>query len=152
VVIVETHDDPAAVVVGRSLRLDFHTLAAAAAAIRAGARFVATNADATFPTPHGIEPGAGALVAYLEVGSGATAEVAGKPHQPAADLLRDRFGSVGLVVGDQPNTDGRFAQLIGAPFGLVLTGVTSRADLPVSPEPAFVAADLAEMVTARLGH
>ena len=78
--------------VGRSLTLDFGELAAAAAAIRAGARFVATNTDATFPTPHGLEPGAGALVAYLEVGSGRQAEVAGKPNQAAADLLRARFG------------------------------------------------------------
>ncbi len=79
--------------VGRSLRLDFADLAAAATAIRDGARFMATNTDATFPTPHGLEPGAGALVAYLEVGSGRQAEVAGKPHQAAADLLRARFGS-----------------------------------------------------------
>jgi 4-nitrophenyl phosphatase len=151
VIVVAATADPAAVVVGRSLQLDFDTLAAAAAAIRAGARFVATNADATFPTRHGIEPGAGALVAYLEVGSGATAEVAGKPHQAAADLLRDRFGPVGLVVGDRPDTDGRFAELIAAPFGLVLSGVTGRHDLPVAPEPAFVADDLAAMVTSRLG-
>ena len=91
-------------------------------AIRDGARFVATNTDATFPTPHGLEPGAGAVVAYLEVGSGRKAEVAGKPNQPAADLLRARFGPAGLVVGDRPDTDGLFAQLIGAPFALVLSG------------------------------
>ena len=55
----------------------------AATAIRDGARFVATNTDATFPTPHGLEPGAGALVAYLEVGSGTPAG-GGRQTQPAA--------------------------------------------------------------------
>jgi 4-nitrophenyl phosphatase len=151
VVVVPARENPPAVVVGRTLELDFAALADAASAIRAGARFLATNTDATFPTGHGLEPGAGALVAYLEVGSGCQAEVAGKPHQPAADLLRSRFGPAGLVVGDRPDTDGRFAELIGAPFALVLSGVTRPEDLPVSPSPALVEPDLAAVVTARLG-
>jgi 4-nitrophenyl phosphatase len=151
VAMVPAHDHPAAVIVGRSLELDFGALAAAAGAIREGARFLATNTDATFPTGHGLEPGAGALVAYLEVGSGRKAEVAGKPHQAAADLLRDRFGPAGLVVGDRPDTDGSFARLIGAPFALVLSGVTSAEDLPISPAPAMVEPDLAHVVAAHLG-
>jgi 4-nitrophenyl phosphatase len=151
VAVVPPHDHPAAVVVGRSLELDFGSLAAAASAIREGARFLATNTDATFPTGHGLEPGAGALVAYLEVGSGSKAEVAGKPHQPAADLLRNRFGPAGVVVGDRPDTDGTFAELIGAPFALVLSGVTGPGDLPVSPAPDTVEADLAAVVAQRLG-
>src|SRR5262249_50875521 len=140
-----------AVVVGRSVALDFAELAAAATAIRSGARFVATNNDATFPTPHGLEPGAGAVVAYLEVGSGRKAEVAGKPNQPAADLRRARFGAPRVVVGDRPDTDGLFAARIGAPFALVLSGVTRAEDLPVSPEPAVVEPDLAAVVAGRLG-
>jgi 4-nitrophenyl phosphatase len=151
VTLVPAADGPAAVVVGRSLRLDFDSLAAAASAIRAGARFVATNTDATFPTPHGLEPGAGALVAYLEVGSGTSAEVAGKPHQAAGDILRQRFGQPDLVVGDRPDTDGRFAQLLGAPFALVLSGVTGPGDLPVSPEPSVIETNLAAVVAAKLG-
>ncbi len=149
--IVGSQDHPDAVVVGRSVDLDFAELAAAATAIRAGARFVATNNDATFPTPHGLEPGAGAVVAYLEVGSGRKAEVAGKPNQPAADLLRTRFGAPGLVVGDRPDTDGLFAERIGAPYALVLSGVTGAGDLPVSPEPVVVEPDLAAVVAGRLG-
>jgi 4-nitrophenyl phosphatase len=150
VAVVPADDHPAAVVVGRSLQLDFGVLAAAATAIREGARFLATNTDATFPTGHGLEPGAGALVAFLEVSSGRKAEVAGKPHQPAADLLRARFGPAGLVVGDRPDTDGSFAQLIGAPFALVLSGVTRPEDLPVSPAPATIEPDLASVVATRL--
>jgi 4-nitrophenyl phosphatase len=150
VAVVPADEHPAAVVVGRSLQLDFGALAAAATAIRDGARFLATNTDATFPTGHGLEPGAGALVAFLQVASGRQAEVAGKPHQPAADLLRDRFGPAGLVVGDRPDTDGTFAELIGAPFALVLSGVTQAGDLPVTPAPALVCPDLASVVAARL--
>jgi 4-nitrophenyl phosphatase len=150
--VVPAGADPDAVVVGRSVTLDYDSLAAAANAVRWGARFLATNTDATFPTPHGTVPGAGALVAYLEVGSGVKAEVAGKPHGPAADLVRSRFGPAGIVVGDRPDTDGSFAERIGAPFFLVLSGVTSRADLPVHPEPASVSADLAEAVTGWLAR
>ena len=139
---------PDAVVVGRSLALDFDELAQAATAIRNGARFVATNTDATFPTPHGLEPGAGALVAYLKVGSGRTAEAAGKPEGAMAALVQERFGAPDIVVGDRAETDGDFAQRIGAPFGLVLTGVTKRADLPIDPAPALVAEDLARLVAA----
>ena len=54
------------------------------------------------------------------------------------------------MVGDRPDTDGTFAQLIGAPFALVLSGVTRAQDLPVSPSPAQVAADLAAVVAAHL--
>jgi 4-nitrophenyl phosphatase len=148
--IVPADANPESVVVGRSLRLDFDELASAAGAIRAGARFIATNTDSTFPTPQGLEPGAGALVAYLEVGSGRRAEAAGKPEQPIADLVRARFGQPDVVVGDRPESDGRFATRIGASFALVLTGVTSRKDLPVSPTPAIVADDLAAVVTEHL--
>lgn len=144
--LVEPTDGPEAVVVGRSLQLDFEQLAAAATAIRDGARFVATNTDATFPTAHGPEPGAGALVAYLEVASGRKAEVAGKPEPPMADLVRGRYGQPDVVVGDRADTDGAFARAIGAPFALVLTGVTRREDLPVTPPPALVADDMAAAV------
>ena len=150
--LVAATDQPDAVVVGRSLQLDFAELAAAATAIRDGARFVATNTDATFPTPHGPEPGAGALIAYLEVGSGRKAEVAGKPEGAMADLVRARYGPPDVVEGDRAETDGAFAARIGAPFALVLTGVTRRSDLPIDPEPAFVADDLASVVPMILDH
>ena len=148
--LVPVGEGPDAVVVGRSLELDFQELADAAPAIRDGARFVATNTDSTFPTPHGPEPGAGALIAYLQVGSGRPAQVAGKPEQPMADLVRSRFGPPDVVVGDRAETDGDFAARVGAPFALVLTGVTRRSDLPVQPHPAVVADDLAGAVAAIL--
>jgi len=151
-VLVDTGSEAEAVGVGRSLQLDFAELAAAARAIRDGARFVATNTDATFPTPDGPEPGAGALVAYLQVGSGRTAEVAGKPEAAMAELVRARFGVPDVVVGDRAETDGAFAERLGAPFVLVLSGVTKEEDLPVTPTPALVAPDLQAAVEAFLSR
>jgi 4-nitrophenyl phosphatase len=137
---------PDAVVVGRTVDLSYDALAAAATAIRAGATFVATNTDATFPTPDGPVPGAGAIVAFLETASGCHAIVAGKPAAPAAQLVKERVGDVAVVVGDRPDTDGLFARAIGARFALVLSGVTHPDDLPVVPVPDVVGADLAAVV------
>jgi 4-nitrophenyl phosphatase len=150
--IVGVGSSPDSVVVGRSVDMDFAELAGAARAIRGGSRFIATNTDATFPTPDGPEPGAGALIAYLQVGSGCQAEVAGKPEKAMAELVRARFGQPDMVVGDRAETDGAFARRIGAPFALVLTGVTTRADLPVDPAPQVVGDDLAAVVNDHLGR
>jgi glycerol 3-phosphatase-2 len=144
--IVGPGDRPDAVVMGRTTTIDYDQLAVLCDAVRAGARFVATNHDATFPVPGGLLPGAGALVAFVEVASGVRAEVAGKPHQPAASLTESRYGRVDVMVGDRPDTDGAFARVLGARFALVLTGVTKRGDLPTDPEPDEVAEDLGELI------
>jgi glycerol 3-phosphatase-2 len=149
--LVRPDERPDAVVVGRTMELDFHALSDAASAIRSGAKFIATNTDATFPTPHGLEPGAGAMVAFLEVASGQRAETAGKPGKPMAELIKERFGEVDVVVGDRPDTDGLFARRLGAQFALVLSGVTGQSDLPVDPAPDLVEKDLDAVVRSRLG-
>jgi HAD superfamily hydrolase (TIGR01450 family) len=148
--IVAADAGPDAVVVGRTTELDYDNLAAVATAIRNGARFVATNTDATYPTPDGPVPGAGAIIAFLQVSSGVAPEVAGKPHQPVADLILDRFGPVSVAVGDRLDTDGALATALGAKFALVLTGVTKASDLPAEPAPDVVADDLAQAVTQLL--
>jgi HAD superfamily hydrolase (TIGR01450 family) len=137
---------PDAVVVGRTTELSYDLLAAASSAIRSGARYVATNTDPTLPTPDGPVPGAGAIVAFIQVSSGRSPEVAGKPYPAAAAFVTARLGPVGVVVGDRPDTDGRFAGAVGAPFALVLTGVTAKDDLPVEPNPDVVGDDLVAVV------
>jgi HAD superfamily hydrolase (TIGR01450 family) len=144
--VVPATASPAAMVVGRTTDFSFDSLTAASAAIRQGARFVATNADATLPTPDGPVPGAGALVAFLHVASGVEPEVAGKPNAAAAALVADRVGRVDVLVGDRPDTDGLFARATKARFALVLSGVTSDADLPVEPRPDLLGANLAAIV------
>ncbi len=143
------------VVVGATPRWDRSRVGMVADAVRAGARFLATNDDPTYPVPgrdgQRLLPGNGALVAAVETASGRRAEVTGKPHGPMADLLTSRHGPVDVVVGDKPETDGLLATRLGAGFALVLTGVTAREDLPVEPEPAVVGDDLAEVVERLLG-
>lgn len=133
-----------AVVVGWHRDFDFDRLAVAADVVRAGARFVATNLDPTYPVPGGLLPGNGAIVAAVATAAGRTPVVAGKPEAPTVALVRERFGTVGVVVGDRPSTDGALAEALGWPFALVLSGVAGTAgeESVPDPPPRFVAADL----------
>lgn len=135
-----------AVISGLDRELTYEKLRTAGLAIRAGARWVLTNPDPTYPTPYGLEPGAGAIGAAIAAAGGVEPMVGGKPEGAMVELLRRRLGPDGIVVGDRMDTDGRFAAALGYRFGLVLSGVTREADLPVSPAPWRVAADLRELV------
>jgi HAD superfamily hydrolase (TIGR01450 family) len=141
-----------AVVVGYHRSFDYEAMREGAAAVRAGARFVATNDDATYPTPEGPIPGAGSIVAGVQVASGVVPVVAGKPYAPMAELVQRLLGpgAVRAVVGDRPDTDGRFAEALGVPFALVESGVTAPGAVVV-PAPAIQAADLTAVVDALLG-
>jgi len=135
-----------AVVVGWHRDFDYGRLTAAHRAVAEGARLIATNDDATYPAPGGAIPGGGAIVAAVATAAGVEPVIAGKPHPPMVELVVARAGREGIVIGDRPETDGLFARRMGMRFGLVLTGVTSEADLPVEPRPDAVGSDLLALV------
>ena len=120
---------PQAVVVGLSPSFDYDTCDRAASLVRSGARFLATNTDATLPTPTGLRPGAGAIVASIATASGREPEVAGKPSAAMARFVASRV-QPGAVVGDRPSTDGALAAALGVPFALVASAV----DEPAPPD------------------
>ncbi len=120
---------PAAVVVGWRRAFDFDLIAHAATAVRNGARFIATNDDPTHPTPNGLLPGTGALVAAIATAAETPAVIAGKPGEPMVELIAERTTSVCLVVGDRPSTDGALAARLSVPFGLVRSAATPASDL-----------------------
>jgi 4-nitrophenyl phosphatase len=109
------------VVVGFHRDFDYERLRVAAQAVWGGARLVAANDDATYPTPAGPIPGGGAIVAAVAYAVGLDPVVAGKPHAPMAALVRDMGGDAGTMVGDRPETDGAFAEALACRFALVLT-------------------------------
>jgi len=137
-----------AVVVGWTRSFSFDSVARASAAVRAGARLVGTNEDPTYPTPDGLLPGGGAILAAVATAAEATPEVAGKPHRPTADAIVARVtpGELRVMVGDRPATDGALAAQLGIPFALVLSGVTADGHVPAGADPAVVAADLVTLV------
>ena len=112
---------------------------------------MATNDDATYPTPDGPIPGGGAILASIVTACGVSPIVAGKPHGAMVELVRDRLGLSGVVVGDRPDTDGLFARALGFDFALVHSGVTDAAQI-VDPPPDLVAADLAALRPAAAGR
>lgn len=148
--VVVDHGPADAVVVGITMTFDYDDMTRAMRAIASGARFIATNTDTTYPSHDGLLPGNGALVGAIQIATGVEPEVAGKPCTPIAELVRAHLGADGIMVGDRPETDGLFAQAVGYDFGLVFSGVTAPADLPVDPAPAVVAADLQALVADRL--
>jgi HAD superfamily hydrolase (TIGR01450 family) len=141
-----------AVVVGLTRTFTYDALTIAVTAVRNGARLVGTNEDATYPTPDGLVPGAGAILAAVTTASGVTPEVAGKPHRPTADAIIARVDRKDLrvMVGDRPSTDGALAAQLGIPFGLVLSGVTKTGEIPPDAGAAATAPDLLRLVQQAL--
>jgi len=145
---------PDAVVAGLDPQLTYLRLAAAADCIRAGARFIATNRDPLYPTERGLRPGAGSVIAAIEVAAGISPLVIGKP-QPLlmAEAARAAGAepSTAVVIGDGLLTDIAAAHAIGARSVLMLTGVSSQAQvdaLPKAQRPTAVAADAGELAIA----
>jgi phosphoglycolate/pyridoxal phosphate phosphatase family enzyme len=107
--VVEGRDglDAEVVVVGGHAGFDYAELAVGSIAARRGARLVATNRDATFPTPDGPAPAVGAIVAAVETASGRRAIAVGKPEPLMFELARERLPDRErvVVVGDRLDVD-----------------------------------------------
>ncbi len=140
----------AAVVVGLDRGFDYDSLATAQRAILAGALFVATNTDATFPVEGAVLPGGGAIVAAVATATGREPVVIGKPEPRLAQALVDAVASGPrsiLFVGDRLGTDIEMARRAGMRSALVLTGVTVRSELgsPGAPVPDHVLESLEDL-------
>lgn len=142
---------PDAVVAGVDPQLTYLRIAAAADCVRAGALFIATNRDPVYPTERWLRPGAGSVIAAIEVASSSTALVIGKPEpllMEEAARAAGRDPTEAIVIGDVPSTDIAAARAVGARSVLVLTGVTNAeaaAALPEELQPTMVAADADEL-------
>lgn len=143
--VVEDSSSASAVVLGWDPGITFEKITDAMRAIRSGARYIATNADPTYPNPEGLLPGTGCFAAAVAVASGVEPVYAGKPNSPIASLIKPLLSGSDVMVGDRLSTDGRFARVLGAHFGLVLTGVNEPyAGSDVSQ--STIAADLGSLV------
>lgn len=145
----ELTDDPltaATVVVGLDRQLSYNGIARAAAAVRAGARLIATNRDPTFPSETGLLPGAGACVAAVETAAGVRGATAGKPSEAMRRLV-EQWHPAGTIwmIGDRPDTDIALAEAPRWRSILVLTGVTASGD-EVDPSPDYVVDGLPDAV------
>ena len=145
-------DEAKIVVAGIDFELTYATLKHATYLIRAGADFIGTNGDTTFPLPDGLAPGSGSILAAIETATDVTPTVIGKPHPPMYAAALHVLGTTAestLMIGDRLNTDIEGAQKAGLPAALVLTGVTSRETLAASSiKPDGVYDDLPALMAA----
>ena len=141
------------VVCGKDQTLTWDKLATATLNIRAGAKFVGTNADTTLPTEQGITHGNGAILAALQVATGVTPTIIGKPepiiYQQAMTLLATDTSET-IAIGDRLETDILGAIRTGIRSIMVLTGVSTENDLKISDyQPTWVMPDI-NTITAAL--
>lgn len=147
-ILVEDDAKADTVVVGLDPQLTYTELAAAANAIRRGARFIATNPDPVTPTEDGLAPGTGATIAFLRTATGVAPEIVGKPRQALLEMGASRLGVNGpiLLVGDQVSTDVAAAVEAGWDSALVLSGVGELGSLVgAKVAPTWVLRDLGQL-------
>jgi len=141
-----------AVVVGIDWNLTYDQLRLAALNIRAGAKFIGTNGDRTFPNPEGIVPGNGALLAAIETATDVKPIVIGKPEPVLYQTALKSMNAVPeqtLVLGDRLETDILGAVRLNLKSALVLSGVTTRAQLAASDyQPDAIFDDIAALTNA----
>jgi 4-nitrophenyl phosphatase len=148
--VVDTYEAKA-VLVGLDQQLTYEKLKRAALILREGAAFIATNEDHTYPSPEGLAPGAGSLVAALKVSTDRQpTAIIGKPHAPMFEAALRVVGSPPgntLMIGDRLNTDIEGAARLGLKTALVLTGVSTRAEAEAAAtKPDVIFDDLAALV------
>jgi 4-nitrophenyl phosphatase len=134
------------VVAGLDRRLTYDKLAIAMQLIGNGARFIGTNADRTLPTPDGLRPGAGTVLAAIATASGVEPFIVGKPEP---QMIRQAMRILGTapertaMVGDRLETDILAGKKAGIRTILVLSGVARREQLAESEvQPDWVLDDI----------
>ncbi|OYR71493.1 HAD family hydrolase [Halorubrum ezzemoulense] len=145
-----TDTDPDFVVLGESRTYSFQNITQAVQLIDQGARFVATNPDATGPSPEGPLPATGSVAALLTEATGQEPYFIGKPNPV---MIRSGLNRIGAhsestaMVGDRMDTDVVAGIEAGLTTYLVLTGSTSRDELTeFAYRPDDVVESVAELV------
>jgi 4-nitrophenyl phosphatase len=141
-----------AVVATLDRQLTYDMLKRATLLIRAGADFIGPNPDPCYPTPEGIVPGGGAVVAAISAGAGCQPLIIGKPESWMFKICLQRM-QLGVEetasLGDRLETDILGGQRIGLKTILVLSGVSTAKDLAASTiQPTWVFSGIQELARA----
>lgn len=133
------------VIVGGDNRVDYNDLKKATLCIRNGAQFFATNNDPYYPTPDGLVPATGALVAALEIASSTKATIVGKPKRIMFNIAKSLLANKSriAVIGDRLDTDIAGGKKAGFSTILTLTGSTKMDEVKSSKiKPDYVIKNL----------
>ena len=133
---VQTDVDPDYVVLGETRNFNFDSLTKAIRLINAGARFIATNPDATGPSADGPLPATGSVAALITKATGKDPYIVGKPNpmmfRSAMNKIQAHSESTGMI-GDRMDTDVVAGIEAGLHTVLVLTGIADDAEIAKYP-------------------
>jgi len=145
-----TDHDPDVVVLGETQSYDFEAITRAIRLVAAGARFIATNPDASGPAENGIVPACGAMAALIERATGCAPFFVGKPNPL---MMRTALNHLGVhseetvMVGDRMETDIIGGIQAGMETVLVLSGLTRREDVVRFPyRPSHIVDSVADIL------
>lgn len=137
-----SEDGALAVVAGLDRGFTYDKLRKATVLIRGGVPFYGTNPDTTFPTPDGLVPGAGSVLAAIQAATSVAPILAGKPQPGMFLLSMQHLGTrpdESLVIGDRLDTDIAGGQAAGCRTALVLSGVTTMEQAEAwNPKPDLI--------------
>jgi NagD protein len=131
-----TDVEPDFVILGETRTYSFEAITRAIRLIDGGARFIATNPDATGPTPGGPLPATGSVAAMVTKATGVRPYFVGKPNPMMLRSALNRIeahSETTVMVGDRMDTDVVAGIEAGLETILVLTGSTRRADIARFP-------------------
>jgi NagD protein len=145
-----TERNPDYVVLGETRTYSFERIAQAIRLIVAGARFIATNPDATGPTPDGPLPATGSVAALISRATGVAPYFVGKPNplmmRSALNAI-DAHSESSAMVGDRMDTDIVSGLEAGMHTVLVLTGSTQRDEAERYPfKPSRIVESIADLL------
>jgi 4-nitrophenyl phosphatase len=145
--------DPAYVVLGFDMTIDYAKLTRLCDLVRAGLPYIATHPDFNCPTATGFIPDIGAIIAFVEASTGRRPDVViGKPNRHILDMaaarLRLPLDSL-CMVGDRLYTDIAMGQAAPIRTALVLSGETKADDVPGSPfQPDHIFENIGDLLAA----
>jgi len=145
-----TERSPDYVVLGETRSYSFQRITQAIRLISAGARFIATNPDATGPTPDGPLPATGSVAALISRATGVDPYFVGKPNplmmRSALNFI-DAHSETTAMIGDRMDTDIVSGLEAGLQTILVLTGLTSPDEVERYPyQPSRVVESVADLL------
>jgi 4-nitrophenyl phosphatase len=131
-------------------KITYQKLSHATLLIRSGVPFYGTNPDKTYPSPEGLTPGAGSILAAIQTATDVVPVIGGKPGRFMFDLALETLGTLPaetLSIGDRLDTDILGAQQAGCRTALVLSGITTSQEAAAwSPSPDIIVEDLSSLV------
>ncbi|WP_228537393.1 HAD-IIA family hydrolase [Nocardia sp. XZ_19_231] len=147
---VLTDSDPDYVVLGETRTYSFEAITTAIRLVDRGAKFIATNPDATGPSRDGVLPATGSVAALITRATGKEPYYVGKPNPL---MMRSALRQIGahsqstVMIGDRMDTDVIAGLEAGMRTVLVTSGISTKSSVEAYPfRPTMVVDSVADLI------